>query len=304
MGDISTWSPVDESNTMAAPNGWPEGQATNTVNNCARAMMGAVRRFYDAVTAQLATFLPLSGGTITGGLNVTGTVNVGSEVNAVRYKVSGVPFAERTSGGVHVIYDSDGAVALSLSGTVGSQTNDYIADSHIFRNNAGSAGVSIDSVGHLIAGSIASNSSITAAGNIAGGSLSSSGAISAAGTVSGANVTSSGAVTATGTVSGGNLGTTGNLNVQGGATINGSVTTGALVASSLSVPNIATVGELTSTGNISAAGWINCAQYRLLGVPIVMMTEDDVTSLETQIADLLRRVSVLEGKRSRALEPA
>ena len=76
MSDISTWSPVDESNTSAPPNGWPENQPTNTVNNCGRMMMGAVRRWYDTVTAQIASitsslagYLPLSGGSLTGGLS-------------------------------------------------------------------------------------------------------------------------------------------------------------------------------------------------------------------------------------------
>ena len=147
-------------------------------------------------------------------------------------------------------------------------------------------------------GTLSAGTDIGASGTLYGSSASISGSVA-----TGA-ITASDAISASGTVSGGTLGTTGNLNVQGGATINGSVTTGYLEASSLNVPNVATVGEITCTGNISAAGWINCAQYRLFGVPVVMMTEDDVTSLEIQIADLLRRVSVLEGERSRALEPA
>ena len=69
MGDISTWNPVDNSNTTAPPDGWPEGMAVSGVNNCARAMMGAVRRWYDTVTAQISGMLPLTGGTLTGTLN-------------------------------------------------------------------------------------------------------------------------------------------------------------------------------------------------------------------------------------------
>lgn len=146
---------------------------------------------------------------------------------------------------------------------------------------------------------IYSGGNLTASGAITlGGNLSSSGTVSGAnvtssGTVSGANVTSSGAVTASGTVSGGALGTTGSLNVQGGATINGSVTTGYLEASSLHVPNVATVGEIACTGNISAAGWINCAEYRLFGVPVVMLAEEDFAALEARL-DALERRSALE----------
>jgi acetyl-CoA acetyltransferase len=63
MADISTWSPLDESNVAAPPDGWPENQPTNTVNNCGRAMQGAIRRWYDqlaAGTAEIA-YLSLSG---------------------------------------------------------------------------------------------------------------------------------------------------------------------------------------------------------------------------------------------------
>jgi hypothetical protein len=47
VGDISTWSPVDANNNQNPPDGWPEGQAPSTVNNCARADKGAVRRWYE-----------------------------------------------------------------------------------------------------------------------------------------------------------------------------------------------------------------------------------------------------------------
>src|SRR5262245_3306464 len=51
MADINTasWHQNDAANTNAPPNGWPEGQFPSTVNDCARAMMGAVRRWYDRI---------------------------------------------------------------------------------------------------------------------------------------------------------------------------------------------------------------------------------------------------------------
>jgi len=49
MPDISqsTWSETDSANNAAPPNGWPEGQAPSSVNDCARMMMGAVKRSWD-----------------------------------------------------------------------------------------------------------------------------------------------------------------------------------------------------------------------------------------------------------------
>jgi hypothetical protein len=85
MADISAWSPVDESNTASPPNGWPENMQCSGINNSARAMMGAIRRNYDSVTAQFAAlpglYLPITGGTVTGNLSVVGTIT-GNAVNS------------------------------------------------------------------------------------------------------------------------------------------------------------------------------------------------------------------------------
>jgi len=84
MSEVSTWDPVDDNNTAAPPAGWPEGQSPASVNNCARAMMGAIRRWYDTITAAMAqlpfTYLKLTGGTIRDGFDIakfdtTGTYN-------------------------------------------------------------------------------------------------------------------------------------------------------------------------------------------------------------------------------------
>jgi hypothetical protein len=49
MADIgaSNWNETDGSNSTAAPDGWPEGMAPSGVNDSGRAMMGAVKRWYD-----------------------------------------------------------------------------------------------------------------------------------------------------------------------------------------------------------------------------------------------------------------
>jgi hypothetical protein len=75
MADIAQWDPADEANTAAPPNGWPEFMQPSAVNNCARAMMGAVRRWYDTITAQIASInttvankVSKTGDTMTGSL--------------------------------------------------------------------------------------------------------------------------------------------------------------------------------------------------------------------------------------------
>jgi len=57
MADISqsSWSETDANNNVAAPNGFPEGMPPSGVNDAARAVMGAVKRFWDRNNAALAS---------------------------------------------------------------------------------------------------------------------------------------------------------------------------------------------------------------------------------------------------------
>jgi hypothetical protein len=57
MNDISngTWSETDASNNAPTPNGWPEGQPPSSVNDCARMMMGAVKRFWGRINGAYET---------------------------------------------------------------------------------------------------------------------------------------------------------------------------------------------------------------------------------------------------------
>ena len=43
----SNWNEADASNSAAAPDGWPEGMAPSGVNDSGRAMMGALKRWYN-----------------------------------------------------------------------------------------------------------------------------------------------------------------------------------------------------------------------------------------------------------------
>jgi hypothetical protein len=54
MSDIKKWSTAAASNNASPPDGWPEGQAPSTVNNCARENMAATKRWY--IDAQWTDF--------------------------------------------------------------------------------------------------------------------------------------------------------------------------------------------------------------------------------------------------------
>ena len=45
--ESSAWAEAAASNNTATPNGWPEFQPAATVNDCAREMMGAIKRWYN-----------------------------------------------------------------------------------------------------------------------------------------------------------------------------------------------------------------------------------------------------------------
>jgi hypothetical protein len=55
MSKIGTWTTTAADNNAAAPDGWPEGQAPSTVNNCAREMMSQIKTWFaDAQWTDLA----------------------------------------------------------------------------------------------------------------------------------------------------------------------------------------------------------------------------------------------------------
>jgi hypothetical protein len=55
MSDVSTWSTTPGSNNSATPDGWPEGQAASTVNDCARQMMAELAEWYLDTKGSLTT---------------------------------------------------------------------------------------------------------------------------------------------------------------------------------------------------------------------------------------------------------
>lgn len=86
MGNISTWSTTAASNNMATPDGWPEGQAPSTVNDCARAMMAGIRTWYESAQwinyGYTHTYASSTSFTIAG-TDYTTTYTVGRRIKAV-----------------------------------------------------------------------------------------------------------------------------------------------------------------------------------------------------------------------------
>jgi hypothetical protein len=314
MGDISTWNPVDESNTMAPPNGWPENQATNTVNNCARAMMGGVRRWYDTVTAQIAsintslgTFMPITGGLFTGGVTGPGFHSNGTLSASTNIAANG----NITAGG-----------NITASGTIsgtGGIGGDTITGNHLQSNG------NIDAAGDI------SCNDLTATGNLSAASIGSTGAITAAGAVYGGFLSSSGAASvATNLDVGGNgsihgaLGVDGNIACGSSLTVAGNISSGDINAAGVVSTPYLKSNAAHLAGTLLTWGGGNHVNFRWNGTSLAYRideaTEIPVTTAEgdivehtiatTEVVEELRqmlseveaRLAALEG--SRRLEPA
>jgi hypothetical protein len=249
MADVVEWNPVDDANTNAPPNGWPEFMQPSAVNNCARAMMGAVRRMYDQlVSGSLALpYLKLNGGgTVTGPITATGAIG-GLDVTASR---------NMSVGGT--LYGG----AVSTTGDISSSADIY-ARAFVSNRAAGQIGLYLPtadaSVGGLLTGG-----SISTAGPLTAGAVSVTGDI----TTAGALVSNRGAgqlglylpnanASIGGILTGGSIGTAGGLAVGGNSNFGGQGNFGGNVYLSSVLPNSDFAGICGSL----AAGWHDVVSY-------------------------------------------
>ena len=84
---LSAWSSTPASNNASPPNGWPEGMAPSAINDTGRQMMADLRAWYeDAQWIDLGHTCTYASGTqftIGGGVDRTGTYEVGRRVRAI-----------------------------------------------------------------------------------------------------------------------------------------------------------------------------------------------------------------------------
>jgi len=69
IGGSTPWSEADASNNTAAPQGFPEGMLPSGVNDAARALMGATKRFWDRINGTLLAGGVADAYTLTYGVN-------------------------------------------------------------------------------------------------------------------------------------------------------------------------------------------------------------------------------------------
>lgn len=276
MTDISSWSPVDDSNTAGVPNGWPENMQPSGVNNCGRMMMGAVRRWYDVVQSGsfVLPYLSTAGGTVNGDINT----------NALRVKNPG------TSDYDFGLFYTSGQPTLNFDANYYWHFNP--ADGHLlWTTPSANPSVDIAPTGELTTTAYANfkglNASeaiftpaLTATGNVQVNGTLNAGAVTS-GNISGSNITASGTVTggyvtSTGDVHANNAVTAPTLNITGNGTISGTLTAGAATITNATINNNLVSNAITSNTTISAVSGMNAGYYDIGGRA---MTRGDANSL-------------------------
>lgn len=195
--DVEFWSATDESNTAAPPNGWPEFMMPSGVNNCGRMMMGAIKRMYDRnISGEIVLpYLRLSGGSLSGGLGIsggltasgtvqgsylysTGNANIAGALgtlttNAAEYWIGSSVFADRPGDTTTNLHAPNAQTGLSLTSA---GDNYYGAAAHRFINRTNTATYAVlDSAGLSVTGGVGMSGPLTVGGNINGYTLALSG---------------------------------------------------------------------------------------------------------------------------------
>lgn len=99
MAKLGTWSTTAGSNNATPPDGWPEGQAPSTVNDCAREMMASIRTVFNDAQFFDQGFTP-------------------TYVNATSFTVTGDQTSAIHAGRRLKLYDATAGVATILYATV------------------------------------------------------------------------------------------------------------------------------------------------------------------------------------------
>jgi hypothetical protein len=212
MSEVSSWSNTDAGNNLTPPDGWPEGMQPSGVNDCGRMMMGAIKRWYDTVTAGIANCLPLSGGTLTGPLTVpsltsTGNITAGGDLGVRAINASADIHAQNIYAAAAV-----GAAFVNSTGDINAGGNITLsggiaANGNITTNNSLVANY-IKSNGNVDATSALNGATATVTGALNAGSIGTPGALSA-NTISASTLTATSLVnTVTYQLSGTNFATT------------------------------------------------------------------------------------------------
>lgn len=125
MSKLGSWSTTPGNNNSAPPDGWPEGQAPSTVNDCARQMMADIKTAY------------IDGQWVDHGM-------VPTYVNNITFTVPGNQLAIMQAGRQLKLYDGSGAIYRPvLSSTFSTNTSIVLRGTGILTASLSSVAVCI-----------------------------------------------------------------------------------------------------------------------------------------------------------------
>lgn len=138
MTGIELYSTTAANNNSATPNGWPEGQAPSTVNDCARQMQAAIRAWYesaewinwgDTTVYVGATQFKISGSDVTSRYSVGRRIKaVGTATGTIYGTISVSSFSTDTT--LTVVWDSGSlsneALTISIASIKGGASAESI----------------------------------------------------------------------------------------------------------------------------------------------------------------------------------
>ena len=268
ISDNTNWFETDNANDRPPPAGWPEGQAPSTVNDCARAMMGAIKRFWDRINPSEPTITP------SGALWQYNTTDVAYPTAYVEGEIYSFLAGAAAAGADQFQVNSLGAKPIyraTTTGPIATVANDWVSGampSVAYRTdlNAGSGGWLLLSSPYLPitsdgAGDINFPGNVTFAGNVGvTGALAVTGGVVFTSTLAvGGHVGLSGGLGVVGSASIDNLTITNALAVDGSATVYGGINVagGVTIASgglTISAGSVNVNGSGTYSGNFTASG--------------------------------------------------
>jgi hypothetical protein len=256
ISDNTNWFETDASNNKSPPAGWPEGQMPSTVNDCARANMGALKRFWDRVNpVQVVT--PASGlWTFTTGNAAYPTAYMDGEIYTFRagaVSATGDNFQVNALGAKPIYRSVHGnVVTIGVEDIAGNAAPVLIYNELL---NSGAGGFILTNPFVPIVGDGAGGASV--GGNLSVGSnltVAGTGTFQQSITIGGLTLQNSAGVLFTPSpfTSGSNVTVDGNLTVSGQATFQQSITIGGLMLQN-NAGALYTPGALSSGSTITGA---------------------------------------------------
>jgi len=199
MTEVSSWNETDNANNLTPPDGWPEGMQPSAVNDCGRMMMGAVKRWYNTVTAAVAACMPISGGTFTGAIvapqiTSNGNINAAGDIGCrTLYTSANVQASGDVHGGSFYAGGTVQGAYLNSTGNIHA-AGEIRADGTLVGNSVWSGSDIFMNSGTLTADNVTARNNVSVNGRMTANYATVNGTLDVGGALTAASASISGAI--------------------------------------------------------------------------------------------------------------